>query len=48
MFGLAEGGDDVVVGNAVEKNLVSAEIHISSHVWSLSASPGAIYGFKPA
>ena len=42
-----ERGDEVVFGNAIEKNLVRAEVDVSSRIRSLSASLGARDGRKP-
>ena len=39
--------NDVVLGNAIEKNLVRAEVDVSSRIRSLSASLGARDGRKP-
>ena len=38
------GGNEGGFGNAVVKNLVSAEVHVPYGFWSLSASSSAIYG----
>ena len=38
----------MVLGNAIEKNLVRAEIHTYSRVWLLIAYLGARDGHKPA
>ena len=48
MLECAELGNEVVFGNAVKKNLVCTEIHVSSRVWLLSAYSGARNGRKPA
>ena len=33
MFNFSEGGNEVVFGNVVKKNLVSVEIHVPSRVF---------------
>ena len=48
MLEFSERVNEVVFGNAIEKNLVRAEVHVSSRVWSLSASSGARDGRKSA
>ena len=48
MLEFSEHGNEVVFGNAINKNMVRAEVHISSHVWSLSTYSGARDGCKPS
>ena len=48
MIEFSERGNEVIFGNAVEKNMVGAEVHIPSRVWLLRTSLGDKYGCKPA
>ena len=43
-----ERGNWVVFGNTIEQNMVRAEVHVSSCIWSLRAYLGARDGHKPA
>ena len=48
MLDFSEYGNDVVFVNAINKNIFRAKIHITSGVWSMSASLVARDGRKPA
>ena len=48
MLEFAERGNEVIFGDAVEKYIVGAELHVHSLVCDLSASLGTIDGRKPS
>ena len=48
MLKFAEHGNELVFGNAINKNMVRTEVHVSSRVCSLIASLGARDDRNPA